>query len=50
MTEIAPGVDVERAVMAQAAFELAFAGNLSVMDQALFRPEKLGSAFGATRE
>ena len=47
VTEIAPGVDLERDIKAQAAFELAVAEDLSLMDGALFRPEKLGAAFGA---
>jgi acyl CoA:acetate/3-ketoacid CoA transferase len=42
VTEIAPGIDLQRDVLAQAGFELKVAGNLQVMPASLFRPEKIG--------
>lgn len=42
VTEIAPGVDLERDVLAQAEFPLLVADDLKVMDAALFRPEPIG--------
>jgi len=42
VTEIAPGIDLQRDVLAQAGFELKVAGNLQVMPAALFKPAKLG--------
>ncbi|TNC72771.1 acyl CoA:acetate/3-ketoacid CoA transferase [Rubellimicrobium roseum] len=42
VTEIAPGLDLERDVLAQAATPLHVAPNLKVMDEALFRPEPVG--------
>ncbi|MEM1388133.1 MAG: acyl CoA:acetate/3-ketoacid CoA transferase [Pseudomonadota bacterium] len=44
VTEIAPGVDVERDVIAQAATPLRVANDLKVMDSALLRPEPIGLA------
>lgn len=41
VTEIAPGLDVERDVLAQAATELLVASDLKVMDAALFDPEPM---------
>lgn len=48
VTEVAPGMDMERDIRAQAAFDLAVSDDLKVMDAALFRPEKLGPAFGCS--
>jgi acyl CoA:acetate/3-ketoacid CoA transferase len=42
VTEIAPGLDVERDVLAQAATPLRVSTNLRTMDAALFRPERIG--------
>jgi acyl CoA:acetate/3-ketoacid CoA transferase len=42
VTEIAPGVDLKRDVLGQAAFPLRVAGALETMDAALFRPEPIG--------
>jgi acyl CoA:acetate/3-ketoacid CoA transferase len=42
VTELAPGVDLERDVLAQAAIPLLVADDLRTMDAALFRPEPLG--------
>ena len=42
VTEIAPGVDLERDVLAQAGFPLRVAPNLVEMDPRLFRPEPMG--------
>ncbi|MDQ0474806.1 acyl CoA:acetate/3-ketoacid CoA transferase [Labrys wisconsinensis] len=46
VTEIAPGVDLERDVLAQAEFPLVVAPTLAVMDAALFRPEPIGLDIG----
>jgi acyl CoA:acetate/3-ketoacid CoA transferase len=46
VTEIAPGVDLERDVLGQASFPLAVADGLKTMDAALFRPEKIGLDLG----
>jgi acyl CoA:acetate/3-ketoacid CoA transferase len=40
--EIAPGVDLQRDVLAQSEFPLRVAGNLKLMPAALFRPEPIG--------
>ena len=42
VTEIAPGVDLERHVLAQSEFALKIAPDLKVMDAKLFRPEPMG--------
>ena len=42
VTEIAPGVDLQRDVLAQSAIELQVAADLRTMDPALFRPEPFG--------
>ena len=42
VTEIAPGVDLERDVQAQAGFALRVDPNLMEMDPRLFRPEPMG--------
>ena len=42
VTEIAPGVDLERDVLAQAMFPLRVADDLKVMDRVLFQPEPIG--------
>jgi len=40
--EIAPGIDLERDVLAQAEIPLRASSNLRVMDAALFRAEPFG--------
>ena len=47
VTEIAPGMDLGRDILDQAAFPLAVSDKLSVMDAALFRRDKLGGLFKA---
>jgi propionate CoA-transferase len=42
VTEIAPGAELERDILAQAEFPLRVASDLKVMDTALFRPEPIG--------
>lgn len=42
VTEIAPGIDLQRDVLDQAATPLAVADDLKSMDEALFRPEPIG--------
>ena len=42
VTEIAPGVDLEKDVLAQASTKLAVADNLQLMDQELFMPDPMG--------
>jgi acyl CoA:acetate/3-ketoacid CoA transferase len=42
VTEIAPGVDLERDVLGQAGFPLAVSPDLTEMDPRLFRPEPMG--------
>ena len=42
VTELAPGVDLERDVLAQSEFPLAVAKELRVMDVVLFRPKLIG--------
>ncbi|MDU8944059.1 acyl CoA:acetate/3-ketoacid CoA transferase [Ovoidimarina sediminis] len=42
VTEIAPGLDLERDILAQAATPLKVADSLKEMDAALFRPEPMG--------
>jgi propionate CoA-transferase len=46
VTEIAPGVDLERDVLGQAAFPLAVAPDCKEMSAALFLPEKFGLLIG----
>ena len=46
VTEIAPGVDLQRDVLDQAATPLAVAPDLRLMDAALFRPEPFGLTLG----
>jgi acyl CoA:acetate/3-ketoacid CoA transferase len=56
VTEIAPGVDLQRDILDQAQFPLSAAAGLKTMDAALFRPEPFGLRLqavarrGATRE
>lgn len=47
VTEIAPGVDLERDVLAQAEFALAVSKDLKVMDAALFMEAPIGLDLGA---
>jgi acyl CoA:acetate/3-ketoacid CoA transferase len=42
VTEIAPGADLQRDVLAQAGIELAVASDLKTMDARLFHPEPMG--------
>ena len=42
VTELAPGADLERDVLAQAGFTLMVAKNLKVMDAKLFHPAAIG--------
>jgi acyl CoA:acetate/3-ketoacid CoA transferase len=49
VTEIAPGVDLERDVLAQSAIPLAVASDLKVMPEALFRDEPIGLDLGDGR-
>jgi len=42
VAEIAPGIDLERDVLAQAGFALAVSPELAEMDRRLFRPEPMG--------
>lgn len=42
LVEIAPGIDLDRDVLAQMAFAPRVAADLAVMDAALFRPEPIG--------
>ncbi len=42
ITEIAPGIDLERDVLQQAATQLGVSDDLKVMDQNLFRPDLIG--------
>jgi propionate CoA-transferase len=44
LIEVAPGIDVERDVVAKMAFRPAVASTLRTMDARLFRPDKLGLA------
>jgi propionate CoA-transferase len=46
VTEIAPGIEVERDIIAQSSAPLKIAENARLMDTALFRPEKFGLAIG----
>jgi acyl CoA:acetate/3-ketoacid CoA transferase len=46
VTELAPGVDLDRDVLAQADFPLIVDPNLKRMPAALFRPEPIGLALG----
>ena len=48
VTEIAPGVNLERDVLQQSEFPLVIAKSLRVMDAALFRPERIGLDLEAT--
>jgi acyl CoA:acetate/3-ketoacid CoA transferase len=49
VTEIAPGVDLERDVLGGAAIELKVAPDLKAMDARLFRPEPMGLELGRPR-
>jgi acyl CoA:acetate/3-ketoacid CoA transferase len=43
VTEVAPGIDVQRDVVDQAEIALRVSSNLRLMPEALFRPEPSGS-------
>jgi len=45
VTEIAPGIELQRDILEQANFSLKVDDSLTTMDAALFSPEKLGTAF-----
>ena len=47
VTEIAPGADLERHILAQSEFPLKVAPDLKPMDAALFRPEHMGAILDA---
>jgi acyl CoA:acetate/3-ketoacid CoA transferase len=49
VTEIAPGVDLERDVLAQAALSLRVSDQVREMDQRLFRPEPMGLTLESER-
>jgi propionate CoA-transferase len=49
VTEIAPGVDLERDVLGQAGIPLAVSPDLSEMDPRLFRPEPMGLELAGPR-
>jgi acyl CoA:acetate/3-ketoacid CoA transferase len=42
VTEIAPGIDLERDILGQTAIPLRVSSNLQIMDQRLFTPEPMG--------
>ncbi|MEM7441907.1 MAG: acyl CoA:acetate/3-ketoacid CoA transferase [Pseudomonadota bacterium] len=46
VTEIAPGIDLQRDVLDQAGFELSASHNLTVMPDDIFRPEPVGLPLG----
>lgn len=46
VTEIAPGVDIDRDILGQAAIPLAIASNVRPMDPALFRENRFGLKLG----
>ena len=46
MTELAPGVDLERDVLGQADYPARGRRDLRAMDAALFRPEPMGLELG----
>jgi acyl CoA:acetate/3-ketoacid CoA transferase len=50
VTEIAPGVDLERDVLKGAAIELKVAPDLKTMDARLFRPEPMGLRLNPRRK
>ncbi len=42
VTEVAPGIDIEKDIIRQAEFEMQIAPDVSVMDERIFKPEKFG--------
>ena len=50
VTEIAPGIDLERDILAQSEFPLRIANDCRKMDPALFRPEPLNLQLRPARE
>lgn len=46
LMEIAPGIDLERDIIAHMGFRPAISENLKVMDERIFRPEKMGLCLG----
>ena len=45
LTEIAPGVDLQKDILDQMGFAPEISPELRCMDERLFRPEKMGLAF-----
>jgi propionate CoA-transferase len=45
LTEIAPGVDLEKDILAHMAFRPLIAEDLKLMDERIFRDEKMGLSF-----
>ena len=43
LTEIAPGIDLEKDILAQMEFKPLVAADLRLMDERIFRPEPMGS-------
>jgi len=50
VTEIAPGIDLERDILAQAEFPLRIANDCRKMDPALYQPEPLNLQLRPARE
>jgi propionate CoA-transferase len=49
VTELAPGIDLQRDVLAQAGFPLRVAADLKVTPERLYRPEPIGLVLGGAR-
>ncbi len=49
LIEIAPGIDVERDVLAHMSFRPAIADDLKLMDARLFMPQPMGLAASASK-
>jgi propionate CoA-transferase len=50
VTEIAPGIDLKRDILAQAEFPLRIANDCRKMDPALYRPDRLNLQLRPARE
>lgn len=46
VTEVAPGIDIERDILGQAEIPLTVAPDIGVMADSLFQPENFGLAIG----
>ena len=46
LTEIAPGADLQRDILDKMEFRPEISPELAVMDERLFRPERMGLSFG----